>query len=186
MGGIRAGEHALGLEIFKAGLERSWAQAEKESGQKYNKEFFSREHYFYDSEPACRAVVTCRELNPEKVFEYKEILEKSFYVDNQDLTNPAVLVEKAGSIGLDEKQFEDLFHSESMKNETQKDFDLSDTLDVRGFPTILYSDGGKPEFFCKGFATLDEMEQLLLQYREGKKIQVENHPVCDITKSESC
>lgn len=186
MGGIRAGEHSLDLDLFRDGLRKSWNQAAQESGQIYNFAFFERQSFLYDSEPSCRAVITAGKLNPSLGFVYKEKLEHAFYVLNEDITNSQVLADKAAETGLDRKEFLDLFLSNELKLLTQKDFDYSDTLDVRGFPSILVKNGEKTEFFCKGFVHIDELELLLNNYMHGKHTNNISHPVCDITKPDSC
>ena len=168
MGGIRAGENSVNLDKLKDSLKSNWINVAKISGQIFNLDFFNRKDYIYDSEPSCRAVLTFEEFLPEKVFEYKEILERAFYTGNEDITNENILSDQAAAFGIDKPEFLKLFHSSEMKEKTQSQFDLSDTLDVRGLPTILIScEGKKPEFFTKGFVTTEEMEEMFLDHIRG-------------------
>ena len=183
MGGIRAGEHSLPLKDFGDSLKENWKKAEETSGQKFNLIFFERNDFHFDSEPACRAVNTFLEIYPDRVFEYKEKLEEQFYTNNCDITRAENLATIAEELGANANEFLLLFESEKLKKKTKQDFDYSDTIDVRGLPTILISRGGDPEFFCKGFVTCEEMEKLLVDYLQGIKGEAAYHPACEIGKS---
>lgn len=179
MGGIRALENAIPLETLKVNLRNSWKNAAQETGQPFNMDFFDREDFFYDSEPACRAVVTVREMDSEKAFAFKEKLESAFYRDNQDPTIIETYIPILEELALSVGEFREKFGSEEMKQKTIEDFELSDTLDVRGFPTLLVSDGVESVFFCKGYATMEQMRLMLDEINKGHLIQIDS-AVCDI------
>ena len=184
MGGIRALENSIELDLLKISLENSWKNAAQETGQKFNTEFFNREDFLYDSEPACRAVVTVRDMNSSVVaFDFKENLERHFYELNEDPTDIITYTSIVREMNLDEEVFLEKFNSEEMHKMTLSDFDLADTLDVRGFPTLLVSDGKETKFFCKGFATVSQMELILHEIEKGHIMQIES-ATCDINKGD--
>jgi len=179
MGGIRALDNAIPLNTLKSNLQNSWKNAAQETGQPFNMEFFGRDDFFYDSEPACRAVVTVRAMDREKAFVFKERLESAFYEFNEDPTVIETYLPIVEKLGLPVEKFAGMFDSEEMKEATLADFDLSDTLDVRGFPTLLVSDGVESRFFCKGFATMEQMKLMLHEIGLGHYMQIDS-AVCDI------
>ena len=87
--------------------------------------------------PACRAVVTARRAKPELALPFLELLHRSFYTQNLDITQSAVLSELAGEIGLEPQAFAEAFDSDDARAETQRDFRISHQLQVRGFPTLI-------------------------------------------------
>ncbi len=61
MGGLRAGNTKAMRAEDKAYIKDAWTRVAAASGQKFDHAFFDREGFIYDTEPACRAVVTVRE-----------------------------------------------------------------------------------------------------------------------------
>ena len=45
----------------------------------------------YDTEPACRAMVTMRRLAPDKALGFMAAIQRAFYGNNQDVTQAEVL-----------------------------------------------------------------------------------------------
>ena len=64
MGGLRAGNTAPMRPEDKDYIKGAWIRVNAASGQPFNFAFFDREGFVYDTEPACRAVVTARRLQP--------------------------------------------------------------------------------------------------------------------------
>ena len=59
------------------------------------------ELYVYDTEPACRAVVAVRTLQPEKALRFKERVSTAFYAEGRDTTKPEVLADVAHEAGIE-------------------------------------------------------------------------------------
>ena len=186
MGGIRAGEHAVPLDSFKESLKQNWISVQEISGQPFNLDFFKREGYFFDSEPACRAVNAMHRLLPERIFEFKEKLEEAFYAKNQDLSDSKILASLGAEMDIDKDKFMSLFDSNELRTFTQEQFDYSDTIDVRGLPTILISKGNGYEFFCKGYTSFEKMEVILNDFIQGNSTEQDSFPVCEIGNPDGC
>ena len=61
--------------------------------------FFERESFNYDTEPACRAVMTVRRLQPTLAFMAR--IQQAFYAENRDMTSAAEIFLLAEQAGLD-------------------------------------------------------------------------------------
>ena len=58
MGGLRAGQTRPMRDADKEYIRDAWTRVNAASGQPFDFAFFEREGFVYDTEPACRAVVT--------------------------------------------------------------------------------------------------------------------------------
>ena len=70
----------------KAEVRHHWADVEKASGQSFDYSFFDRDGFIYDTEPACRALVTVRTLKPEASLGFLAAQHRAFYAENRDIT----------------------------------------------------------------------------------------------------
>ncbi|MDP3172792.1 MAG: DsbA family protein, partial [Polaromonas sp.] len=65
LGGLRAYNTQVMDAALKDKLRSAWASVAERSGQLFSQALFAREDFIYDTEPACRAVVTVREHAPQ-------------------------------------------------------------------------------------------------------------------------
>jgi putative protein-disulfide isomerase len=96
-----------------------------------------REGFVYDTEPACRAVITLRRLDPPRALAFMGAIQCAFYAENRDITSGAVLADIAEEQGHDRAAFESMFLSPEVRNETFRDFLVAQELGIQGFPTLI-------------------------------------------------
>ena len=70
LGGLRPGGGEAWNEEFKGFLKHHWEEVTARSGQPFGDKLFSLDHFNYDTEPACRAVVVARGMKPEVLTPY--------------------------------------------------------------------------------------------------------------------
>ena len=135
MGGLRPGgkERISDMDDF---LKHHWDQVHQRSGQPFRYEILSNEDFIYDTEPACRAVVTIRTLDPQSEFDYFKKVQTAFYYENKDTNDPQTFADLAPG-NIEPEIFLEAFHSESMVSKTRGDFIFSQQAGVRGFPTTV-------------------------------------------------
>ena len=136
MGGLRAGTTQAMREKDRAYIREAWKNVGEASGQPFNPEFFEREHFVYDTEPACRAVVTARRQRPASVLAFKAAVSSAFYAHNRDVTQDSVLADIAAEFGFDRDQFLVELTSAESRNETFRDFLTAKQAGVEGFPLL--------------------------------------------------
>ena len=152
VGGLRTGSSSLLVdEQVRSYLAAAWKEVERRSGQPFNHEFLETADFIYDTEPACRAVVTARHLAPERVFEYNEALQDAFYHRSLDPTKLETFLNIAREQGLPEAAFQTTFHTEEVHRETREDFDKARALGVHGFPTLLVRANGSTRTITSGW-----------------------------------
>ena len=140
MGGLRP-FNKRPLDASSKDMIRShWEHVAKASGQPFDYAFFEREGFVYDTEPACRAVVTARNFDPARELDLLKAVQGAFYRDNRDVTDSTELANIAASVGFDEDQFSTKLQTEEMKTATLADFQLARKYGVSGYPTLLCGD----------------------------------------------
>ena len=125
MGGLRAGNTKPMRDEDKTYIRNAWTNVSKASGQPFDMAFFDRENFIYDTEPACRAVVTV-----------KAHISEAFYAHHRDVTDTDTIVRIAEECGFDGPQFRARFEAPDTKSTTFRDFLTSQELGVTGFPML--------------------------------------------------
>jgi len=137
MGGLRAGNTAPMRDEDKAYMRDAWTRVGAASGQPFDFSFLDREAFVYDTEPACRAVVTARRLLPRLALPFMSRIAQAFYAENRDMTSAEEIAAVAEEAGFDREQFGDAFRAADTRNETFRDFLAAQELGIRGFPTLI-------------------------------------------------
>lgn len=142
-------------------IREHWQHVREMSGQSFNFDFFDRQDFTYCTEPACRAVVTARSLKPDSAVPFLELLQRSFYTQNLDITQTSVLSELAGELGFASGEFTLAFESQEAKEATQRDFVLSRQLQVSGFPTLIAIEGKAGMVITAGYQAKEQVASQL-------------------------
>ncbi|MCI5057615.1 MAG: DsbA family protein [Flavobacteriales bacterium] len=161
MGGLRPGGGDKWNIAFKDFLKHHWEEVNKRSNQPFGYKLFDLEHFNYDTEPACRAVVTAKNIAPQKAHSFYELTQYYFYVESKDpkeLTFYEPICEK---LKIDFNIFKEQFSSEEMKNNTHGDFSQSRQLGVSGFPSVLFRKEDQLHFLARGYASYKAMKERL-------------------------
>ncbi|MCH7673597.1 DsbA family protein [candidate division KSB1 bacterium] len=161
VGGLRAGTSENLTEDLKQDIRGHWTEVNKMTGQPFSFNFFNRDNFIYNTEPACRAVVTIRNLKPNLVFSYFESLHHSFYVENHDITTTEVLSNNAGKIGVDSEAFQLTFNSRKIIDETASDFETARRMGVFGFPSLVLKEAEKIIPVSNGYCTFEGLTRKL-------------------------
>lgn len=165
MGGLRPGTTEPMGDIMKADISEHWKHVQQATGQPFDYAFFGREEFVYDTEPASRAVVAVRRLDPNLVFDFLKRVQEAFYALNRDVTDPDVLAEIAGGSGLDQEAFAAEFQANVTIMETWGDFETSSHLGITGFPTLLAgSEEGDYEVITAGYRPWEKVKELIEDY----------------------
>jgi putative protein-disulfide isomerase len=170
MGGLRPGTTKVMDDAQKATIRDHWKHVKEASGQPFDFDFFKREGFVYDTEPACRAVVAGGHVAPEYVLDLLILIQQAFYQEGRDVTDTGVLVELAEAAGMERNAFLEAFDSEAVKQETLQGFALTQKIGIQGFPTLLIGDDEHGyDLITAGFqqpkAIVERLEQWLLDHQ---------------------
>jgi putative protein-disulfide isomerase len=136
---------------YKTNIRHHWEDVNRATGAVFDYRFFDRDGFILDTEPACRAVVTIRKMKPNVVLSFYESVSRSFYSENKDTTVSNTFKPLAEQVGIDFEEFDQIFNSSQIKDETKSDFQFSKKIGVTGFPTVLVKEGEKLALLTAGY-----------------------------------
>ena len=158
MGGLRAYNREPMSDAFREMLRGHWDHVAQASGLPMTPRALD-DDFIYDTEPACRAVVTGRTLDSGRALALLEALQHAFYSEGRDITRARVLAEVAAGCGYVHSDFLRDLESEEMRQDTRADFTTTQRLGVGGFPTLVLSRHDELYLLTSGFASADVLEE---------------------------
>jgi putative protein-disulfide isomerase len=169
LGGLRPGTTEPMGTGMKTEIKGHWKHVQQATGQPFDLNFFDREGFVYDTEPAAHAVVTVRRLESDLVFEFLKRVQEAFYARNRNVANSDVLAEIAEASGLDREAFAAEFETEEAVRDTWRDFETSRRLGVTGFPTLLAgSEESGYEIITAGYRPWEEMKEMIEEWKKRR------------------
>ncbi|MFW1799016.1 DsbA family protein [Acinetobacter nematophilus] len=160
VGGLRVGGGDVWNEKFKSFLRKEWEHIGQKTGQPYSNKILERSYFNYDTEPACRAIVTAKKMlseNKEVLVKFYSAVQFKFYVEGQDPKNVSYYQDICELTGLSFDKFKDLFLSPTLKNATMQEFLKCQQFGVRSFPSIVLDDKGKITPLSIGFSKTEDI-----------------------------
>ena len=143
-----------------------WQAVNASTGQLFNFEAGLPEGFVYDTEPACRALVTARNLAPDMVWPLAQLIQRAFYTEGVDVTRASVLVELAERAGIPRIVFAEAFDSAAQRDATAADVSWVQDLGIAGFPTLLAERNGQLALLTNGYQPLEVLQPLLARWLE--------------------
>lgn len=162
MGGLRVENPIPITEALKPKLLENWRGVTKTTGQPINGHLLSDvPEFLYDSGPSSRAFVAVRHLDETLALPYYQKLHHAFYMEMRDITTWEVLCELAEGVGVDRSAFSDLFHAESIRRETEADFELAVAYNAQAFPALVLREGRTASVLNQGYKPLAGLSDIL-------------------------
>ncbi len=159
MGGLRAGGGDVWDDKMKDFLKNHWKHVEKASGQEFGYALLEREHFDYDTEPACRAVRVVRDMAPRLEFDFFKAVQRRFYVDNKDPKGVSFYQSICDKLGIPFIVFRSKFLSDKYKELLQLDFEVCRGWEISSFPTVVLGIEGRYQLLAKGYSKFDELKE---------------------------
>jgi putative protein-disulfide isomerase len=163
MGGLRPGTETPMTEAAKLEIAGHWRHVQDATGLAFDPGGMAREGFVYDTDPAARAVVVVRHDGEELAAAYLSRTQRAFYAEGRDVTSGETLADLAVELGLDRHRFLEAWTSEDAKDETWRDYAISQRAGVTGFPTLVAgpNDEGVYGVVTRGFAPGDQVLMVL-------------------------
>ncbi|MEP7092860.1 MAG: DsbA family protein, partial [Flavobacterium sp.] len=114
-------------------------QVEQTTGTKFGNDYFKfieNEEIVLDSEIPSRAIVTVKKLWQLQAIPFAIEVQKARYWHGKDLNTDETYLSICEKLDLDKTEFIKVFHSETIKKETQMTFDLAQHY-ADSYPTLL-------------------------------------------------
>ncbi|WPC06804.1 DsbA family protein [Pseudomonas benzenivorans] len=143
-----------------------WQAVNASTGQLFDFERGLPEGLVYDTEPACRALVTARQLDPESTWPLAKLIQQAFYTEGVDVTQAPQLLRLAEQAGIPRIEFAEAFDSPAMRAATAADFTWVQDLGIAGFPTLLAERDGQLALLTNGYQPLQTLAPLLGRWLE--------------------
>lgn len=162
VGGLRPGPAAEPMtDRMAAALRHHWDQVAGRSGQRFDRAVLDRRDWTYDTEPACKAVVTVRTLDSDLGWPMFQRLQRAFYVEGRLLDDSETLTDLADEVGVEATAFRSAFETREAVKATWQDFSLARSWGVTGFPTVIAREGNRGSVIAAGYASASDMEMAL-------------------------
>lgn len=166
MGGLRPGGGDTWDNDFKNYLKHHWQEVNKRSKQPFGFELFNKDNFEYDTEPACRAVVTAKKMAPLKTMAFYELVQHYFYVKSEDPKQVEFYRPICKELKMDYEAFAAAFLSDEMKQTTHNEFKKSRSLGINSFPSIIYRKGEQLHLIGKGYAKFEDLQAVIIKLNE--------------------
>jgi putative protein-disulfide isomerase len=162
LGGLRTKGEMSWNEMSREYLKGHWRQVSQRTGQMFSDRLFEKESFDYDTYPACKAVITVRELfGMQSAFAYLHTIQEAFYTRAEDITNIDVLCDLLQTVQLDSTAFRDFFESDRAELLMEHDFAKARSMGANAFPSVVVIDEEGHMVCQKGYRSLLEMKKLL-------------------------
>ena len=161
MGGLRP-YNSQTMSELKDFLTEHWHDVNEASQQPFKYDILDTE-LLYDTEPACRAVMIARELQPNSAMLYFHKVQTAFYAKNKNPHLTATYADIAHKMGMDRNTFVKKFESEEYKNLIKQDFLKASQLGVRSFPTVLLIHRGETNVVAAGYSKAEKLMKAIRQ-----------------------
>lgn len=155
LGGLRPGETAPMTAAGREDILHHWRAVQARTGQHFRFDNALPPGFVYDTEPACRAVVTVGGIDAGQIFPLFKAIQTAFYAGGRDVTEPGVLAGLAAELGADTQAFERAFNSDAARARTQAHFRQARQAGVKGFPTLIVQQDAQLHTICTGCQPLD-------------------------------
>ncbi|HEY8571202.1 DsbA family protein [Phenylobacterium sp.] len=162
MGGLRPGTEEPITPEARATITSHWKHVREATDLPFDERVLA-EGFVYDTDPAARAVVVARREDPEIALTYLLRAQQAFYAQARDVTKGDVLADLAEEVGLDRVDFIAQWESEAARQETWRDYAISQRAGVTGFPTLVAGPNEEGVFgvVTRGYAPPEQVVAVL-------------------------
>lgn len=168
MGGLAPDTNQPMDQDLKQTISSYWYQIEKKTQVTFNHDFWKLNTPYRSTYPACRAVISAENLKAKSSHQMVKAIQSAYYLEAKNPSLEETLIACASSIDLDESQFFKVFKSEETEQQLQQHLSITQQLQVRGFPALLYIDDRKQVSpLTLGFSQMLNLEQQLNHIKEN-------------------
>lgn len=161
VGGLRPGPAAQPLnERMDGFLRREWATIGERTGQPFDVAILDDlgRSWSYDTETPAMAVVEMRRHSVRETWRWFGRLQRAFYAERIDVTDPAVYPELLGGFDVDPVEFVGRLTADDLKEEAWADFAQARRWGITGFPTLLLRRAGRLHLLTAGYRPVEDIE----------------------------
>ena len=181
VGGLRPGSDAEPLNSsMRNTLEHHWHQVAERTGQPFDHRGLDREGWVYDTELPARGVVTMRDMSSKDTLAFFTRLQRAFYAEAVDVTDPAVYPELVTDFSVDAATFMDRLVGDASREAAWQDFMHARRLGISGFPALLLKMDDGYALVTRGYMPYEQIEPALTAWLEDRYPDHVEGLVCDV------
>jgi len=160
MGGLAPDNVQPMPEDLRQSISSYWYQIEKKTQVTFNHDFWKLNTPYRSTYPACRAVIAAELLKAKSSQKMVKAIQAAYYQEAKNPSLEEALIDGANSIGLDKKQFLEVFKSKETEQRLQDHLRVAQQLQVRGFPALFYiNDKNQAYPLTLGFCQTSRLEE---------------------------
>jgi putative protein-disulfide isomerase len=171
MGGLRQGEPVPMADDLIALVRQAWQRIETATGQPFDHEFWDKHRPLATTVPACRAVVTARLLDPKREWRFMVAMFNAYFTRALDPSRRETQLSVAEEQGFDRAEFGAALDSDRVEEALRGDLKLTESMGIRGFPSLVLNLGGKFFLISPGCQPIEVLRKSINTVYEAQGIQ---------------
>ncbi len=141
VGGLAADSDEPMAEALQRDIQGAWRRIEQViPGTRFNFDFWAQQTPRRSTYPACRSVITAREM-ADRADQMTHAIQQAYYLQAKNPSDLDTLVEAAASIGLDTDHFRRQIQSSEIEQALQAELATVRELGVYSFPSLVLQSG---------------------------------------------
>ena len=166
VGGLAPDSNEAMPEALQRDIQSAWRRIEQViPGTKFNFDFWAKNTPRRSTYPACRAVITAREM-ADMADEMTYAIQQAYYLQAQNPSDIDTLVNAAESIGLDAGAFRQRLQSDEIQYALQAELARVRELGVFSFPSLVLQIGDELHGVKLDYNSADNMLRDIRQQLE--------------------
>lgn len=137
MGGLAADTNEPMPEETRQYIQSQWRAVEEKTGAEFNWDFWQQCQPRRSTYPACRAVIAAGLQQTSAIAKMIDAIQQAYYRQARNPSDADTLIELAGEIGLDHKQFCKDLDGNVVKGQLENNFLLRRKLGANRFPSVM-------------------------------------------------
>ena len=161
MGGLRRGEAETMGEDLVTLIRGAWHRIQDATGQPFDHAFWVRHRPLATTVPACRAVVAARTLDAAREWPYMVSMFQAYFTRALDPSRRETHLALAEETGFDPGAFAAALDSKAVEAALQKDLDWTESMGIRGFPSLVLNLRGKYFLISPGCQPIEALRKAI-------------------------
>jgi putative protein-disulfide isomerase len=139
--------------------------------QPFSSASLEREGWTYDTELPAVAVTSMREIEPACTLPLLSRLQRAFYAEGVDITNPNTYPDLVEDLPVEPDAFVAELGTDDARERAWADFAAAQRLGVTGFPTLLLRLGDQMVVVTRGYRPFEEIEPPLTAWIAAREAE---------------
>lgn len=158
--GARKMDHFL-ISHLLVGMPQVTAATGQIFGQAFIEKIVQNSEFIYDTEPAARAAIVVRDINPAREYDFIKDIQINFFQLGHDPTVPSTFTRITEGYGINSAEFMEKYHSREIIDKTWQEFKTCKNWGVTVFPTFLYSNNKHIKILMSGSRPFEYIAHLV-------------------------